>query len=88
MHKPCECMACMGEAPSDDRCRIASVPRYLRDLVDEYWVIFGDGRSQLLEAPTWCVEMCALIEGARAEKRAQEREQREQEELVRKAGWR
>lgn len=88
MHKPCECMACMGEAPSDSRCRIAEVPYYLRRLVDEYWTVFGEGRSPLIDAPTWCVEMAALIEAARAEKRAQEREQQEEAELVRKAGLR
>lgn len=78
----------MGEAPTDDRCRIASVPRYLRELVDEFWIIFGEGRSPLIDAPTWCVQMAGLIEGTRAEKRAKEREQREQEEMLRKAGLR
>lgn len=88
MTKPCECGACMGETPQDSRCRIASVPYYLRALVDDFWVMFGDGRSPLLDAPGWAVEMATLIEHVRAEKRAKDREQREQEELVRKAGLR
>jgi hypothetical protein len=78
----------MGEAPSDSRCRISDVPRYVRDLVDEYWIVYGDGRSPLIDAPAWCIEMAGMIEIARAEKRAKERDQQEQEALARKAGLR
>ena len=78
----------MGEVPSDDRCRIAGVARYLRDLVDDYWIYYGDGRSPLIDAPTWCVELCGLIELTRATKRAKERDQAEQAEIAKKMGWR